>query len=55
MADVRITERALFLPALHFIDVYPGANTTALIGMLLDFFHPVGKDGERMLSVQKKD
>lgn len=48
MADVRITERALFLPALHFIDVCPGANTTALIGMLLDFFHPVGKDAERI-------
>ena len=48
MADVRITERALFLPTLHFIDVRPGANTTALIGMLLDFFHPVGKDAERI-------
>jgi hypothetical protein len=46
MADKRVSEKDLILPALYFINREPGITTSRLKLLLVEFLKPTGKDAE---------
>lgn len=46
MADKRVSETELMLPALYFINREPGITTSRLKSLLVDLLRPTGKDAE---------
>ena len=46
MADKRVSETELMLPALYFINREPGITTSRLKSLLVDLLKPTGKDAE---------
>jgi len=46
MADKRVSETELLLPALYFINREPGITTSRLKSLLVDLLRPTGKDAE---------